>query len=336
MEKRLLGREPRQLRIPATVPSGQPANRWRLGTTRDSPSVSVGGLTGHQIKGFGFANYNGQTWWDHTGKTQTTSSMLNPPIGQRIEAIAATTHANETSPDKPRGNIVTAVRSWLERRQHVPATLGVTMRPTVLDTSARRYSLYTPELQLLSETEYSTSPTPSIAYDYVWFNGQPVAQIDNATGAIHYTFTDHLGTPILQTDNTCAVDWRIEADPYGITVVTRAGSIRHQPLRFPGQETEDGDRAYNIFRWYRAGWGRYTQADPGGLAGGINLFEYVENRPLVSVDPRGLSGALYVPKPPADPLVPSGCKASPWKLTGPPDDAYVGPKTYYSLLGRAT
>jgi hypothetical protein len=46
---------------------------------------------------------------------------------------------------------------------------------------------------------------------------------------------------------------------------------------------------YNIFRWYRAGWGRYTQADPEGLREGTNLFSYVYDRPTALVDPYGLA-----------------------------------------------
>ena len=45
---------------------------------------------------------------------------------------------------------------------------------------------------------------------------------------------------------------------------------------------------YNIFRWYRAGWGRYTQADPIGLMAGVNLFAYVYDNPLATADPTGL------------------------------------------------
>ena len=39
-----------------------------------------------------------------------------------------------------------------------------------------RISFYTPELHLMAETEASTAATPPIAYEYVWFDGQPVAQ----------------------------------------------------------------------------------------------------------------------------------------------------------------
>ena len=53
---------------------------------------------------------------------------------------------------------------------------------------------------------------------------------------------------------------------------------------------------YNIFRWYRAGWGRYTQADPIGLRGGINVFAYVEDLPTGQIDPMGLSKSSEDPE----------------------------------------
>lgn len=45
---------------------------------------------------------------------------------------------------------------------------------------------------------------------------------------------------------------------------------------------------YNIFRWYRAGWGRYTQVDPSGIRAFVNLYAYVDARPTVLIDPLGL------------------------------------------------
>jgi hypothetical protein len=47
-------------------------------------------------------------------------------------------------------------------------------------------------------------------------------------------------------------------------------------------------REYNIFRWYRFGWGRYTQSDPIGLDGGWNLFAYANDNPVRAIDPLGL------------------------------------------------
>jgi len=108
------------------------------------------------------------------------------------------------------------------------------------------------------------------------------------------TFTDHLGTPILQTSALQGVVWRAEYEPFGEVYALRSYD-RHQPLRLPGQEAEQlglgangvTDRRYNIHRWYRGEWGRYTQADPAGLAGSGHLYGYAAN-PLRFFDPFGL------------------------------------------------
>lgn len=55
---------------------------------------------------------------------------------------------------------------------------------------------------------------------------------------------------------------------------------------------------YNIFRWYRAGWGRYSSADPLGFGGGsINLYNYVGGNPLRGIDPFGLVTVNTTPMP---------------------------------------
>nr|WP_123569090.1 RHS repeat-associated core domain-containing protein [Morganella morganii] len=62
-----------------------------------------------------------------------------------------------------------------------------------------------------------------------------------------------------------------------------------QNLRFQGQylDRETGLH-YNTFRYYDPDTGRFTQHDPIGLMGGINLYQYAPNA-LVWVDPWGLS-----------------------------------------------
>ena len=155
------------------------------------------------------------------------------------------------------------VRRGLERFRHQapPVSLSVTAGE-IASTAAggpQRYSFYTPELSLMSETSTSTGP-PTIAYDYLWFGGQPVAQVEASTGAIAWYFNDHLGTPVLQTDATGGIVWRAEYEPYGKVVQYRVGATRHQPLRFPGQEYDgtSPETEYNIFRWYRSSWGKYA------------------------------------------------------------------------------
>ncbi len=152
-----------------------------------------------------------------------------------------------------------------------------------------RYSLYTPERRLLAESARSTDAAPAMEQEYVWFGNRPVAQFDGAAATLRWTFSDHLATPVLQTAANGTVAWRAEAEPYGSIHVVRDGPAIRQPLGFPGQEREDGssELTYNIERWYRAKWGRYTQSDPIGLRGGVNLYAYAAGSPTRRVDPQG-------------------------------------------------
>ena len=163
-----------------------------------------------------------------------------------------------------------------------------------------QYFFYTPEMSLLSQTELrAAGGQPQIAVDYIWFNGHPVAE--ERPTQTRYTYTDHLGTPFLQTDTSFAPVWRIEYEPFGGAYELRTGTNPDQRLRFPGQEYDEQtpEREYNIFRWYRSGWGRYTQADPlatdaftstGERGRAVRSpYSYVEDNPLTRIDPLGLA-----------------------------------------------
>ena len=169
---------------------------------------------------------------------------------------------------------------------------------------------YTPELRLSEIYDASAAS----AQRFVWFNGYPVAQVSSTTPL--FTFTDHLGTPLLQTDSAAAVAWRAEYEPYGRIYALRNGTApEDQPLRLPGQDLSAHgvgaiEENYNIFRWYRSGWGRYTQPDPLGLAtehtaifysdwtastNGENLYGYAAARPTILTDRTGLQVAIPIP-----------------------------------------
>lgn len=170
---------------------------------------------------------------------------------------------------------------------------------------SRRRSVYSPELHLIAQSDWMVNPTLAGTFDgteYIWFGDQPVAQaFTDPTLPTRYTFTDHLGTPVLQTDADAAVVWRAEYEPYGSVYAYRVGDVNDpQALRLPGQEVaefssdESTQEAYNIFRWYRSGWGRYTQADPAAVFLDLsylhgNTFMYGSAGPLVFTDPTGLN-----------------------------------------------
>jgi len=183
-----------------------------------------------------------------------------------------------------------------------------------------RRSLYSPELHLLAQSDWAGSTLAGTfdGTEYDWFGDQPVAQhFTDSSLPTRYTFTDHLGTPILQTDSASTVVWRAEYEPYGSVYMYRAGDANDpQALRLLGQEAPESlnPAGYNIFRWYRSGWGRYTQGDVMGLTFDLNLYRYGAANPERFIDRYGLESALPMPTPatpapgfprPAPPLCPT-------------------------------
>ena len=244
------------------------------------------------------------------GVTSTTFAIGTDPIhGNRDRAVAIDATYNGITRT---ATLTIAPLSSASRTATQPPALcaSATLAPclpimgiaaaTTAIPPQHQYSLYSPELSLLAETQSTSASAPAIAYEYVWFAGVPLAQIETSSGATHYYFNDHLGTPILTTDSSGAIDWRVEREPYGKIILTRAGLNRHQPLAFPGQEEDQAaDRSYNIHRWYRGGWGRYTQADPLGIIRGggeiEHVFSYARSAPLLVVDPYGLDAITNDP-----------------------------------------
>jgi len=131
---------------------------------------------------------------------------------------------------------------------------------------------------------------------YVYSNGQPVAMVDystNNSGDLYYIHNDHLGTPQALTDESGSVVWRALYQPFGEAIVDEDPDLDTNKvtfnLRFPGQYyDQESGLHYNYFRDYDPSTGRYIQSDPIGLQGGLNSYAYVENNPLIFVDPFGL------------------------------------------------
>ncbi len=201
---------------------------------------------------------------------------------------------------------------------------GFGRRVTATASAGTRVSLYDPQMHLQSESSLSSG---SIAYDYIWFGGLPVAQ-ENVGGSTHWTADDERGAPFMQTDSSGNTYWQADYEPFGAIADLRTTDA-HQPLRLPGQESEefstaDGPngltgRYYNGFRWYRSQAGRYTQPDPVGYWGSTyNLYAYVGNNPTNYIDALGLSCSQA---PPGAPPSHQGGRAPPQRDNLPPGAA---------------
>ncbi|WP_369414865.1 RHS repeat-associated core domain-containing protein [Morganella morganii] len=116
--------------------------------------------------------------------------------------------------------------------------------------------------------DHPEKQTTDIAYYHVALNGLPEE------------LTDSQGRIIWHGDYSLWGKLRRETRPV-------PGFRGQQNLRFQGQyfDRETGLH-YNTFRYYAPDTGRFTQQDPIGLLGGLNLYQYAPN-PLTWVDPWG-------------------------------------------------
>lgn len=133
--------------------------------------------------------------------------------------------------------------------------------------------------------------TGGLIREYVYLNGQPLAQID-AGETLRYLHTDHLGTPRYASSTSGVQVWNWDSDAFGNGAPTGSATVN---LRFAGQYYDgESDLHYNWNRYYDPETGRYISSDPIGLDGGLNTFGYVSANPVMFIDPEGLSGQAIV------------------------------------------
>ncbi|WP_161788602.1 RHS repeat-associated core domain-containing protein [Burkholderia paludis] len=125
----------------------------------------------------------------------------------------------------------------------------------------------------------------------------PLQRLPERVGDAHafYYHCDQIGTPQLLTDDDGEVVWEASYQAWGEAreVIARAskaaGIVPRNPLRFQGQQVdEETGLHYNRYRYYDPGSGRFVSKDPIGLAGGINVYQYVP-APTGWIDPVGLA-----------------------------------------------
>jgi RHS repeat-associated protein len=166
---------------------------------------------------------------------------------------------------------------------------GLGQRVAKLGPETSRYFVYDEAGRLLGEYDGSWRVP---VQEFVYLDDMLVAVLRRE--GFFFVYPDHLGTPRAIADEIGNVVWRWDSDPFGATPppdedADRNGHPFTFNLRFPGQyfDQETG-LFHNGFRDYDPQAGRYIQADPIGLAGGINPYLYAEGNPLTFYDPYGL------------------------------------------------
>ena len=111
---------------------------------------------------------------------------------------------------------------------------------------------------------------------------------------MYFVHANHRNEPALVTNGNATEVWKNVTAPFGISAENHpkvAETYRNFTLnlRLPGQylDAETGYH-YNGFRDYSPELGRYLQADPIGLNGGMNLYAYCGGDPVNRKDERGL------------------------------------------------
>ncbi|MBK9584882.1 MAG: RHS repeat protein [Alphaproteobacteria bacterium] len=129
--------------------------------------------------------------------------------------------------------------------------------------------------------------TGALIREYVWLNGEPLAQIDaGSPEVLTYIHTDHLMTPRYGTNAGGSTVWTWDAGAFGKETPTGSATLN---LRFPGQYYDsESTLHYNWNRYYNPATGRFISSDPIGLAGGLNPYAYSSLNPLLLIDPLGL------------------------------------------------
>jgi RHS repeat-associated protein len=114
---------------------------------------------------------------------------------------------------------------------------------------------------------------------------------------IRYQYSNHLGSAVLETDEVGNPISYEEYHPYGTTAYrsAKAGfAISLKRYRFSGKERDDETGLYYFgVRYYAAWLGRWTSVDPLGFVGGLNLFRYCANSPIMFSDPTGAEEIRY-------------------------------------------
>ena len=100
---------------------------------------------------------------------------------------------------------------------------------------------------------------------------------------------DGLGSVVAVTDGTGEATGTARYTAWG-TVARSTGGIPQ--YGYTGREPDATGLIYYRSRYYDPSVGRFTQTDPVGLQGGVNLYAYAGGNPTNFVDPLGTLASL--------------------------------------------
>lgn len=137
-------------------------------------------------------------------------------------------------------------------------------------------------------TQYGWKPDGTWSSDPIFIKTAiQGAQAGTAQIGYAYFHNDHLGTPLRATNAAGELVWEAEHSSLGAATLSSDNRLTNN-LRYAGQYF-DGESGlhYNTRRYYDPIAGRYITADPIGISGGWNLYDYANGDPANQLDPKG-------------------------------------------------
>ncbi len=139
------------------------------------------------------------------------------------------------------------------------------------------------------------------------------AQQTVSTGATRYLHGDLIRSTVMTTNDSGASVASVAYTAFG-ELIGSAPETRYQYAGGWGYEADllvlngaPGTTPITLqhvgFRWYDPSLGRFIQRDPIGLAGGLNVYAYVTNNPLIAVDPSALGSDFILTGAPPPPWI---------------------------------
>lgn len=246
--------------------------------------------------------YNHNLVWADTGVDQAGSHVLIPAFvysrsGNRLQDL----------PLYPGGSLWRDM--WYDALGHMTSTGGYVYSSGISgqDSIYASWGDYHADVDLCKYDalgrRVEACASSSMAYDGnqpVWVNrarivygpgqDEPLVVFDTLYGSmrnLHYFITDGEGRLLSYTDSN-----GVDARAYSVynDVAVYGGAIANgETFRASASESKYTPQlAFFRNRYYDTRTGRFTQEDPIGVAGGVNLYAYVGNNPVAYTDPFGL------------------------------------------------
>jgi RHS repeat-associated protein len=247
---------------------------------------------------FGYDRY-GNRWNQSTLPAPGTGLSLSYDSNNKLTGGYATydaagnmttdNYGNEYTYDAE-GNVLTSVVSsasyvYDALNHRVRTTIGSTATEYVFNANGQRVSIWS-----------GSSPYGQIQGQYYW-GGTPVAYYLASDSSTHFQHQDWLGTERLRTTYNGSVDGTFTSLAFGDAQTTASGSDS-DAYHYAMLDTDADLTDHAQFRQYSSTLGHWMNPDPYSGSydmsnpQSMNRYAYVENGPVVAVDPGGLVMAV--------------------------------------------